>query len=65
MFAALASNLNFFAPKLTLAIMLAPATRITENSLESNYLLKKVSESPTALKAAHSYLKSQGPELFA
>ncbi len=65
MFAALASNLEFFAQKLTLAIMLAPATRISENSLESNYFMRKMTESQTALKAAHSYLRSQGPELFA
>lgn len=65
MFTALADNLEFFASKLILAIMMAPATRITENSLSSNYLFKKVADSPTAMKAAHSYLRSQGPELFA
>ena len=60
MFAAMSENLDFFKPKISLAIMLAPSTRITEDSIKNIPLLNQTKDITSAIKI----LKSLGPELF-
>jgi hypothetical protein len=57
MFAALVDNLEFFKPKINLAIMLAPVARVDRMSSTAIHRIKDS-------KRVLSFVEAQGPELF-
>ena len=57
MFAALCDNLEFFKPKINLAVMLAPVARVDRMTCKT---IQRVKENNTV----NNIMESMGPELF-